>query len=324
MALKEISKPVHKELETFNKVFKDSMKSDVSLLNLIIAYLTRKRGKQIRPTLVLLAAKACGGITDRSYTGAAMTELLHNATLIHDDVVDEATERRGMASINEKWNNKISVLIGDYLLGKGLLTAIDTDEFDFLRALSTAVKRMSEGELLQIQKSKDFDTDEDTYFRIIGDKTASLLSACCEIGAISADADMDTREIFRQFGENIGLAFQIRDDVFDYQGSSSLIGKPVGNDLKEKKLTLPLIYSFRHSEKRDSKKILGYIKSGNLSKDKIKEIANFVNTRGGIKYSEEKSSELSRKAVDLLSPVKDSDAKESLISLAEYVINRKR
>ena len=221
------------------------MKSKVSLLDMIVSYLSKKKGKRIRPTLVFLSAEICGGSCERTYVGASLVELLHTATLIHDDVVDASSVRRGIASINAVWNNKIAVLVGDYLLGKGLLTAIDGGEFEFLKASSNAVRRMSEGELLQIQKSNEADLDEETYFKIISDKTASLMASCCEIGALSASADPAQHAALRDYGENIGIAFQIRDDIFDFSGSSKSIGKPVGNDLKEKKITLPLLFALR-------------------------------------------------------------------------------
>jgi octaprenyl-diphosphate synthase len=322
MSLKELSKPVEQDLKEFNKFFKEQMKTNVSLLNLIIQYMTRKRGKQVRPTLVFLSALLCGDISRRSYTGAAMIELLHTATLIHDDVVDEASERRGMASINATWNNKIAVLIGDFLLSKGLLASIDKGEFDFLRATSHAVRRMSEGELLQIQKSREIDIDEETYFKIISDKTASLMASCCEIGAISATDDKDTHMKMRQFGEYLGIAFQIKDDIMDYQSRSSIIGKPVGNDLKEKKLTLPLIHAFTNVSKSETKRIVRIIKSGGMSRKAINEVIDFARENGGITYSEVKALEYSRKAIDLINDFPDSEAKQSLEGIARFVVER--
>ncbi len=323
MTIKEIGKPINKHLEEFNKYFKSLMNSDVALLNLIIQYLTKKKGKQVRPVLVFLSAELCGGVNKRTYIGAAMVELLHTATLTHDDVVDEAAERRGMASINATWNNKIAVLIGDFLLAKGLLASIDNNEFDFLRANSQAVRRMSEGELLQIQKSKDVDIDEETYFKIISNKTASLMASCCEIGAISATDDRKIRAKMKLFGEMIGTAFQIRDDIFDYQSKNLLLGKPVGNDLKEKKMTLPLIYSINKVPKKVAKKYIGFLKNNNLKKKDIKEIISFVTEQGGIKYAENISKEYSDKAIDLLSDFDDCPAKSSLIEFCRFVIDRK-
>ncbi|OGU10350.1 MAG: polyprenyl synthetase [Ignavibacteria bacterium GWB2_35_12] len=322
MLVKEITKPIEVQLKEFNVFFKKMMKSDVSLLNLIISYLTRKRGKQIRPAMVLLSAELCGGISERSYIGASMVELLHTATLIHDDVVDESKERRGMASVNAIWNNKIAVLIGDYLLAKGLLAAIDKEEFGFLKATSHAVRRMSEGELLQIQKSKDFNINEATYFRIITDKTASLMAACCEIGAISASDNPDYHKAMKDYGELVGTAFQIQDDIFDYESHSSTIGKPVGNDLREKKITLPLIYSFSKVSRKSSKEILTIMKKKKIKKDEIKKIISFVRDNGGIDYSRVKAKEFSSRAVDILTIFKESPAKNSLTILSEFVVDR--
>ena len=322
MNIKEIAKPIEHHIKDFNSYIKKLMKSDVSLLNLIISYMTKKKGKQVRPVMVFLTAELCGGVNHRSYVGAAMVELLHNATLIHDDVVDESGERRGIASINAAWNNKIAVLIGDYLLGKGLLTSIDQGEFDFLRATSRTVRRMSEGELLQIQKSMDIDFDEETYFKIISDKTASLMSTCCEVGALSATDDKSISEALRDYGEYVGIAFQIRDDIFDYVGKSSAIGKPVGNDLKEKKITLPLIESFRNSSKKEAKEVLKLIKNGDISKKDIKKVVEYVSNYGGIKYAEEKAREFTDKALAILNTFDDSPSKKSLVDFANFVIKR--
>jgi octaprenyl-diphosphate synthase len=322
MTLKEIIKPVEKHLDDFNDFFKETMKSNVPLLDLIIKYMTKKRGKQVRPLIVFLSAELCGGVNKRSYVGAAMVELLHNATLIHDDVVDEASERRGMATINAEWSNKIAVLIGDFLLAKGLLSAIDGGEIGFLNATSKAVRRMSEGELLQIQKTFDNDIDEDIYFKIISDKTASLLSSCSEIGAISATDDPNYHNLLSQYGENIGIAFQIQDDIFDIESKSSILGKPVGNDLKEKKITLPLIYSFSKSSKSESSEIKKIIKNGKLSQKNIDKIVNFVHEKGGIEYSSQKARLYSSLAIEKLSCFDNTPAKESLINFANFVIER--
>lgn len=322
MNIKEISKPVEQHVSEFNKYFKSLMKSEVSLLNLILKYISAKRGKQVRPTLLFLSAELCGGASKRSYIGAAMIELLHTATLIHDDVVDQATHRRGVASINAEWNNKISVLIGDFLLSKGLLSAIDSDEFDFLHITSTAVKRMSEGELLSIQKSKDLEMNEDIYFKITSDKTASLIAACCEIGAVSADASKEQREAMRNYGELIGTAFQIRDDVFDYTSKSIIIGKPVGNDLKEKKITLPLLYAFKTSSSKEIKNISSMIKNQKIKKEDIKYIIEFVTNKGGVAEAENKAREFAEKAKNSLNIFDDSPAKEALIKFANFVVER--
>ena len=324
MTIREIRNPIEEHLKAYNKFIKKLMGSDVALLDLVVQYLSRKKGKQVRPVLVLLSAELCGGVTQRTYIGAAMSELLHTATLVHDDVVDESSIRRGIASINASWSNKIAVLIGDYLLAKGLLSAIDNDEFEFLKATSNAVKRMSEGELLQIQKSREFDIDYDAYFKIISNKTASLIASCCEIGAISTSNDKDSQEKLRNYGENIGIAFQIRDDIFDYQSKKNIIGKPVGNDLKEKKLTLPLIYSIKQVSKKSAKEILDLIKKEKLKKSEIKKIIGFVNENGGINYAEKISKEYSLKASKYLESFPDNPAKQSLLNFCDFVIDRNK
>lgn len=322
MTLKEIQAPVEHHFKDFNAYFKGLMKSEVALLDLIVQYLTRKKGKQMRPLLVLLSAELCGGVNQRTYIGAALVELLHTATLIHDDVVDDAIERRGMVSINSAWSNKIAVLVGDYLLGKGLLSAIDRNEFDFLRATSNAVRRMSEGELLQIQKSKDFKNNEDTYFHIIADKTASLMAACCEIGAISVTDDKEKQLAMRQFGEFIGIAFQLRDDIFDLQPKNALLGKPVGNDLKEKKMTLPLLYALKQVKRSEAKDIMKIIKEGNMTKKNIERIVAFISNNDGIIHTQKRAHEYIDLSLNILSGFPDSPAKESLTHLAKYVLDR--
>jgi len=324
MALKEISIPIKEHLEEFNKFFKKQMKSDVPLLNLIINYMTQKKGKQVRPLLVFLTAELCGGVNERTYKGAALVELLHNATLVHDDVVDGAKVRRGITSINANWNNKIAVLIGDFLLAKGLLTAIESNEFEFLKATSHAVRRMSEGELLQIQKSREFDLTEEIYFTIISNKTASLMATCCEIGAISTTDDKKIRLLMRQFGETIGIAFQIKDDIFDYLSKNSIIGKPVGNDLKEKKITLPLIYTLNNITKIEAKNIISLLKKDKITRNEINSIISFVKKNGGIEYSEQVAKKYSDTAIDLLNYFPDSKAKSSLIEFCRFVIDRKK
>ncbi len=322
MTLEEIIRPVEDHLDKFQDYFKGRMKSKVSLLDMIVSYLSKKKGKRIRPTLVFLSAEICGGSCERTYVGASLVELLHTATLIHDDVVDASSVRRGIASINAVWNNKIAVLVGDYLLGKGLLTAIDGGEFEFLKASSNAVRRMSEGELLQIQKSNEADLDEETYFKIISDKTASLMASCCEIGALSASADPAQHAALRDYGENIGIAFQIRDDIFDFSGSSKSIGKPVGNDLKEKKITLPLLFALRQAEKSEAKAILKLVKSGKISKGEIKQVGEFVRSRGGLDYAEKKALEYKNAALAAIEDFADNPAKRSLAALTDYIIER--
>ncbi len=322
MNLDEFSKPIKQDLVKFNAYFKEILNTNVPLLNIIIKYITQKKGKQLRPVLVMLSAQLCGEINERTYTGAAMVELLHTATLVHDDVVDEASERRGLASINAKWNNKIAVLIGDFLLSKGLIISVESGEALFLVATSKAVKRMSEGELLAIDKSRDFIIDEEVYFRIISDKTASLMAACCEIGAISASNDREVHKKLELFGEYVGIAFQIRDDILDYTSKSFLIGKPVGNDLKEKKITLPLIYALSKISPDTGEKIVKQIKKGKLTKQKIDEYIKIAVDNGGIEYAESKANYYIDKAKEIIVEFPDSDAKTSLLEFSDFVLDR--
>ena len=323
MSITEISKPIKQHLEAFHPYFREQMRTKVALLDLVIRYILKQRGKRVRPTLVFLSAEICGGVNSRTYIGASMVELLHTATLVHDDVVDESAQRRGMPSINAVWKNKAAVLVGDYLLSRGLLIAVENDEFSFLKATSKAVKRMSEGELLQMQKSRQLNIDEETYFKIIADKTASLLSSCCEIGARSASNDEDVCNRLTQFGELVGLAFQIRDDLLDYVSRTNLVGKPYANDLKERKITLPLIHALKSAEKSQSKHILSLIKKGNLRNEDITFVMDFVRNHGGIDYAQNKAQSLIDEAINLLSIFPESPYKQSLIDFALYVIERK-
>ncbi len=320
--LSDISQPIKNELNEFNDLFKKSLKSNVGLLDLVTKYILKQKGKKIRPLLVLLSAKVSGGITERSYRGATLVELLHTATLIHDDVVDNADTRRNFPSINAVWKNKIAVLMGDYLLSRGLMLSVDGNDFDFLKIITGAVKRMSEGELLQINKTRKLNIDEETYFRIISDKTASLLSTCCQIGALSATENHDYQIAMKNFGENIGIAFQIRDDILDFIGTSSVIGKPLGGDIKEKKLTLPLIYALKNSSSSEVSKIKKLIKSAR-KKNEVKEVIEFVKSKNGIEYSLQVALEFSKKAKDNLKIFPDSPAKTSLNLLVDFINDRK-
>jgi octaprenyl-diphosphate synthase len=321
--LSEIQKPISKELKTFEKVFKEQLKSNVALVDLVAKYILKQKGKKIRPLLVLLSAEAAGGITERSFRGATLVELLHTATLVHDDVVDEADKRRGFPSINAVWKNKVAVLMGDYLLSRGLMIAVDNSDFDFLKTITNTVKRMSEGELLQISKTKKLDNDEETYFRIISDKTASLLSTCCEIGALSATDDNDKVEAMRSFGENLGLAFQIRDDILDYTGTSKIIGKTPGRDIKDKKITLPLIHALSQADKKEAAKILKWIKAGEKNKN-VSDVIEFVKRNGGIIYADNIAKSFIEKAKKDLSIFSTSKISTSLESLLDYIINRNK
>lgn len=323
-SLQTIIEPVKYHLDEFQTYFRNSIRSNVSLLDLIVRYITRQKGKRVRPALVFLTAELCGGVSERSYIGATMVELLHTATLVHDDVVDEANERRGVASINAVWKNKAAVLVGDFFLSRGLLISVENGEHDFLRVTSTAVKRMSEGELLQIQKSRQKNTDEETYFRIIADKTASLLSTCCEIGALSATHDSAAHEAMRQYGEYCGLAFQIRDDILDYTSRTTILGKPVGNDLREKKVTLPLIYACSVVDQKESKRIIKLVKSGKMTNDDIVYVHDFVKRNGGLEYATAVAKREADKAIAQLTHFPDSTAKKALHQFAHYVIHRKK
>ncbi|MCF8240801.1 MAG: polyprenyl synthetase family protein [Melioribacteraceae bacterium] len=319
--LTEIRKPIKDELQKFNELFNKSLKSKVGLVDLVTKYILKQKGKKIRPLLVLLSAKVAGGVNPRSYTGATLVELLHTATLVHDDVVDHAEKRRGFPSINAVWKNKIAVLMGDYLLARGLMIAVENDEFDFLKVITKTVKRMSEGELLQISKTKKLNNNEETYFRIISDKTASLISTCCEIGALSSTKDENQINALKQFGENLGIAFQIRDDILDYVGSTGLIGKPLGADIKEKKLTLPLIYALSKTDSSKASKILKLVKISS-KKGEIKEIIDFVKENNGIDYAYETAHKFSLEAKKNLSIFPNSESKLALEALVDFVIDR--
>ncbi len=320
--LSDISNPIKEELTKFQLLFNQSMKSGVGLVDLIARYVIRQKGKKIRPLLVLLAANVAGEITERTYRGAVLVELLHTATLIHDDVVDNADKRRGFWSVNAVFKNKASVLMGDYLLSRGLLIAVDGGDFDFLGVITDTVKRMSEGELLQIQKTRKLDIDEETYFRIISDKTASLLGTCCQIGSLSTSDKVEYRTAMRTFGETLGLAFQIRDDILDYEGSSKIIGKPVGGDIKEKKITLPLIHSLKQVSGSEASQIKRIIKNGSGSKD-VKKVIEFVRNNNGIDYALQKANEYSVKAKEALTIFPSSQSRIALEALVDFVIDRK-
>ncbi|MCL5029736.1 MAG: polyprenyl synthetase family protein [Bacteroidetes bacterium] len=320
--LSDISLPIKSELEIFEDLFKQTLKSNVLLVDLIARYLIRQKGKKVRPLLVLLSAKVAGGVNERTYRGAVLVELLHTATLVHDDVVDNADKRRGFWSINKVFKNKVAVLMGDYLLSKGLMIAVKGKDYDFLDVITNTVKRMSEGELLQIRKTRKLDIDEATYFQIISDKTASLLETCCQIGALSTSSDKDYHEAMRKFGEYIGIAFQIRDDILDYEGNSTTIGKPVAGDIKEKKITLPLIYSLNQVPKHEAAQIKKLIKNID-HKENVKEIIEFVRRNNGINYSFETAQNYSRKAKEMLSIFPDSQSKIALEALVDFVIDRK-
>ncbi|MGB2869744.1 MAG: polyprenyl synthetase family protein [Bacteroidota bacterium] len=320
-SLDDIKEPVREELKAFEQFFREAMRSRVGLIDIIARYIIRQKGKRVRPLLVLLSAKVCGEINESTYRGATLVEILHTATLVHDDVVDDADTRRGFASINAVWKNKVAVLMGDYLLSRGLLLALEHDDYYFLNSTSNAVKRMSEGELLQIQKSRQLNMDEQTYLQIISDKTASLFSTCTDIGAASATDQMETRRQLRAFGENVGLAFQIRDDLLDYLGRKNILGKPTGIDIREKKLTLPIIYALKNGDQKDARQALKIVRNGAKSKD-IQWVMDFVEAAGGIDYSTRKAEQYAVAARENLVSVSESPAKSSLLQFVEFVMER--
>lgn len=321
MDIKSLSKPIEEDLKIFNKQFREALRSDISYVDLITRYIVRQKGKQIRPFLVLHTAKMCGKINESTYRGAALVEILHTATLIHDDVVDDADTRRGFASINAVWKNKIAVLMGDYLLAKGLLLSLDNRDHEFLKIISLSVRKMSEAEILQIVKSRQLDLDEKTYLKIISGKTASLLSTCTEIGAVSNQVDSGQRNLLREFGENLGFAFQIRDDLLDFIGKKNITGKPTGKDLIEKKLTLPLIHSIQNAPRKQSAAILRLIKKGVKRKD-LETILEFVEDYNGITYSEQKAKQYAEIAYTKIKAFPESPSKESLVKFLSFVVER--
>ncbi len=321
--LDEIKKPVEADLDKFEPYFKSSMSSKVALLDVITNYIYRRKGKQLRPLLVFLSAGINGAVTESTYVAAGMIELLHTATLIHDDVVDEAYERRGFFSINALWRSKIAVLVGDYILSKGLLLAIEKNEIELLRIMSKAVKDMSEGELLQIERSRKMDINESTYFEIIEKKTASLLASCSANGACSAGASPEMIERMRNFGLYLGIAFQIKDDLFDYQ-PKGVIGKPTGNDIKEKKLTLPLIHSLSKVGKSEQSEILKLVRSSKNNPKAVEKVVAFVKQNGGLEYTATKMQEFKNKALEQLALYPESEYRKSLEMLTEYIVERSK
>ncbi|MCO6461774.1 MAG: polyprenyl synthetase family protein [Saprospiraceae bacterium] len=320
--LDQIKQPVREELKEFEKHFRNSMKSNVALLDKIMFYIIQRKGKQIRPIFVFLSAKAAGGCTDTTFNAASLIELLHTATLVHDDVVDESMERRSFFSINALWKNKVAVLVGDYLLSQGLLLAVNNSEFESLRIVAKAVKDMSEGELMQIEKARKLDIKEEIYFEIIRQKTASLIAAACEAGSASAGVDKTISDRFRLFGEKVGIAFQIKDDLFDY--GTKDVGKPVGIDIKEKKMTLPLIYALQQADRPEKRHIINLIKNHSKNPKAVKEVIDFVHKSGGMNYAEKKMMEFCDEATTILRGIADNEASHALESLIKYVIQREK
>lgn len=323
MSVDDIKKPVKVEMALFEKKFKAAMKSDVALLDKITHYIIKRKGKQLRPLFVFLSAKMLGSVNEGTYIAASLIELLHTATLVHDDVVDDASERRGFLSINALWKNKIAVLVGDFLLSQGLLLTTSKNRIDLLHIVSKAVKSMSEGELLQMEKSRKMDITEAVYYKIIEQKTASLVAACCGTGACSVTKDQKTIETMEKVGANVGMAFQIKDDIFDY-GFSNNIGKPTGIDIKERKLTLPLIYIMNKVNKKDKKLIINTIKKEKQDPQKIKQIISMVINQGGIDYAEKKMHYYKNLALNDLDSLPNSPSKEAFIGLINYSINREK
>ena len=323
-AVAQIKLPIEKEMELFEKKFSNSMISKVSLLNKITHYVVNRKGKQMRPMFVFLIAKMSnqGAVNERTYRGASVIELIHTATLVHDDVVDDSDRRRGFFSVNALWKNKIAVLVGDFLLSKGLLLSIDNDDFDLLKIISVAVREMSEGELLQIEKARNLDITEAIYFEIIRQKTATLIAACCAMGAKSVHASEDKVEAMRSFGELIGIAFQIKDDLFDY--SDQAIGKPTGIDIKEQKMTLPLIYAINNASSKDKSWLINSVKNHNKDKHRVKQVIAFVKTNGGLDYAVQQMKDYQQKALGILDTYPSSPYKDSLSLMVNYVIDRKK
>ncbi|HAW09439.1 MAG TPA: polyprenyl synthetase [Bacteroidetes bacterium] len=322
MDFDKIVEPIHDELEKFEIFYKSQLDSEIPILNTVLNYMTKSSGKRLRSVLVLLTSYLFGEITERSFIGASMIEILHNATLIHDDVVDEASERRGLLSVNAVWRNKVAVLVGDYLLAKGLMISLNNNEFDFLHVITNAVKTISEGELLSIEASRKLDLSEEKYYEIIRKKTAVLLKASCEIGAIATNQSPEIISQIGEYGEKVGMAFQIRDDIFDYTQTSKIIGKPVGNDLKERKITLPLIYALNNSTNSEVKHILHLIKNKNISSKDIAYIIGFVKDKDGIAQAQAKAESFSESAIETLDAIKGFEAKNLLKEISFYVINR--
>ncbi len=321
--LTRIKRPVEKEMAEFEAYFAKTMRGEIPLLNIILNYILRRKGKQMRPLLVFLTAKLNGTISEPTFVAATFIELLHTASLVHDDVVDDAHERRGSLSINALWNSKIAVLVGDYMLSKGMLISVEKGRFDMLEIVSEAVKSMSEGELLQLQKARKQNIKEEDYFRIIVSKTAALISACTACGARSVTDNSDAIQLMKDFGENIGVAFQIRDDLLDYEGTG-ITGKIAGNDIKERKITLPLIHALEQTSGSARRHILGIVKSRKKTKQEINEVITFVAENGGMEYAENKMNQYRDKALAILDSYPESDVKESLKEFVNYTSSRKK
>jgi len=320
--LTEIKAPIAEELIEFNKRFKESMKSHTPLLDKITYYIVQRKGKQLRPILVFLSAKIWGEVTPSTYIAASLVEILHTGTLVHDDVVDESYERRGFFSVNALWKNKIAVLVGDYFLAQGLILALENKEYDLLQILSGSIKKMSEGEIMQLEKARKLDIEESIYYDIIKQKTASLIAATCSAGAASSTNDQHAIDLMLKFGETLGVAYQIKDDLFDY--GSEAIGKPTGIDIQEKKMTLPLIYALSQSSRSEKNSIINKIKKKSTDPKVVKEVIEFVQNKKGLEYAESAMHDYKNKTIDILNQFPDSESKSSLRHLVEYVVERKK
>ncbi|MCX6269494.1 MAG: polyprenyl synthetase family protein [Bacteroidetes bacterium] len=321
ISLNEIKAPISEHIEAFEEKFRASMKSSVPLLDTITRYIIKRKGKQIRPMFVFLSAGLCGGINESTFRAASLIELLHTATLVHDDVVDDSNLRRGLFSLNALWKNKIAVLVGDYLLSTGLLLALEQDEFKLLKIVSNAVREMSEGELLQIEKARKLDIRESIYFEIIRKKTASLIASCCACGASSADVSKEQIQSMWDFGEHVGIAFQIKDDLFDYERNSAT-GKPNGTDIRDQKMTLPLIYLLNHSDFMEKRWIINTVKNHHDDAAKVSRLIDKVAERGGISYAREKMLEYRRKSLDILQTFPENEYRKSLEQLVLFTTER--
>lgn len=322
LTLESIKKPIESELKEFESRFRDAMRSNVALLDRIMFYIAHRKGKQMRPMFVLLSAKVFGEVNDSTYTAASLVELIHTATLVHDDVVDDAEKRRGFFSINALWKNKIAVLVGDYLLSKGLMVALDNDEFQLLKIINEAVKKMSEGELLQMAKSRKLDIKEEVYYEIIEKKTASFIAAACKAGASTVTANPDILNRVGEFGLNIGMAFQIRDDLFDY-GTGS-IGKPTGIDIKEKKMTLPLIFALENASRSEKRHIINLVKNHSHERVRVREIVAFAHAKGGLEYTHQRMNLYKDRALKILQEFPLNESRNSLMSLIQFVTDRNK
>jgi octaprenyl-diphosphate synthase len=321
LSLERIKAPVAKEMEAFEPKFRDSMKTKVLLLDKIMNYIVKRKGKQMRPLFVFLSAGTCGTISESTYRGASLIELVHTASLVHDDVVDNSNYRRGFFSVNALWKNKIAVLVGDFLLTRGLFLSLEHKDYDLLGICTEAVKQMSEGELMQMEKARHLDISEEIYYEIIRQKTASLIASCCSIGASSVGASPEIVNKMKQFGEHVGMAFQIKDDLFDY--GEDEIGKPLGIDIKEKKMTLPLIYALSKAGWLEKRKIISIVKNESEKPKKVKEVIDFVKSSGGIGYAQQAMKRYYDQALSLLQTLPDSAYKTSLQQLVEFTIERK-